>query len=87
MQDFTDQEDLDLALKNLPQVWREKVLQQEAKDAEKKWVVKVLGSKASEEFLKRSFEQALGELKYMKKLRGAHLIEFRSEDQQKEPSC
>jgi hypothetical protein len=56
VQDFTDQEDLDLVLKNLPQVWREKVLQQEAKDAEKKWVVKVLGSNASEEFLKISFE-------------------------------
>ena len=81
VQDFTDQEDMDMVLKNLPQVWREKVLQQEAKEAERRWIVKIVGSTASEESLKKSFAGALGEVVSAKKLRGAHLMEFKTEDQ------
>lgn len=81
VQDFTDQEDLDLVLKNLPQVWKERILQKEAKDAEKKYLVKIVGSNASEDFLKKSFEGALGAVKSVKKLRGAHLIELMTDKQ------
>ena len=43
VQDWTEQEEVDLLMKQLPMGWRIKVLQRKAKEAESRNVVKMMG--------------------------------------------
>ena len=83
VQDWTEEEDRNLVLKNLPPELHKSILEREAKEADRRFMARLIGTQAPEEYLKAAFEQALGPIKMVKKLKGAHMVEFANHDQLK----
>ena len=81
VQDWTEEEDRNLVLKNLPAHMHKSILEKEAKDGERRFVGKLVGTGAPEDDVKTAFEQLLGPIKGVRKLKGVHMVEFNTEQQ------
>ena len=77
VQDWTEQEEVDLLMKQLPMGWRRKVLQREAKEAESRNVVKMMGKLVPEKAIRRIMDQLGVEVQGVEELRGCTLLGIR----------
>lgn len=74
--DWTEQEELDLLLKRLPPGWRTKVLREEAKEARRKFSVKITGCIVGGEKLKNIMMQLGARVKAVKDQANCSIISF-----------
>ena len=74
VQDWTEQEEVDLLMKQLPMGWRRKVLQREASEAESRHVVKMMGKQIPEKAVRKIMEQLEVEILGVEELRGCILL-------------
>ena len=81
VQDFTDEQDVELVMKTLSNFWRDKVIKHQAKEGEQRFLGKLSGTQMGEEQLKTTLEKAFGPLRGVRKLRGVHINLFMNETQ------
>jgi len=74
VQDWTEQEEVDLLMKQLPWGWRKKVLQREAKEAQSRNVVKMMGKLILEKVIRRIMDQLGVKIQGVEELRGCTLL-------------
>ena len=78
--DWTEQEELDLLLKKLPHGWRTRVLKSEAKEAKRRFAVKVTGSPIVGEKLKAVMAQLDVKVRSVKDQANCYILSLVSKD-------